>query len=172
VSEATDLVPKNTNALADIFVRDIQAGATLLGSPGARSTNPTIPIGSSEAPEISADARYVAFLSTATNLVPGVRSSGEIYVRDLQEGRTILASAGARQAMFQVTGGSNNVISYNAAMSRDGRFVVYEASTNSAPRGLILRFDLIEGTTDIVATNAIIPTAARESDRNLGISSD
>ncbi len=35
---------------------------------------------SSESPEITPDGRYVVFYSTATNLVAGVKTAGEIYV--------------------------------------------------------------------------------------------
>src|SRR6185369_9010970 len=124
------------NSIADVFVRDSQSGTTLLASPGARSTHPTIPTGSSEAPELSADGRYVAFYSTATNLVAGVRTAGEVYVRDTVDGNTIFASSGSRAAMFTITGSSNNVVSFNHALSADGRFVAYETATNSASRGL------------------------------------
>ena len=101
VSEANNLVSKDTNSIADVFVRDAQSGTTLLASPGARSTHPTIPTGSSEAPELSADGRYVAFYSTATNLVAGIRTVGEVYVRDTIGGNTIFASTGSRAAMIR-----------------------------------------------------------------------
>jgi Tol biopolymer transport system component len=172
VSEANNLVSKDTNSIADVFVRDVQAGTTLLASPGARSTNPTIPSGSSEAPELSADGRYVAFYSTATNVVAGIRTAGEVYVRDTIDENTIFASTGSRSAMFTVTGASNNVVSFNHALSRDGRFVAYETATNSASRGLILKFDLASQTTAIVATNASVPAAALEDIHNLDITAD
>jgi hypothetical protein len=172
VSEANNLVPKDTNSIADIFVRDMQSGTTLMASPDARSTNPTIPTGSSEAPEISADGRYVAFYSTATNLVAGVRTAGEVYVRDIIDAETIFASAGSRSAMFTVTGFSNNVVSFNHALSGDGHFVAFEAASNSAPRGLVLRFDLVTQSTVIVATNASVPSAALEDIHNLDITAE
>ncbi len=59
VSEASDLVPGDTNRIADIFVRDLQAMATTLVSVGAVSTNPLalVPVSSSESPQITADGR-------------------------------------------------------------------------------------------------------------------
>ena len=76
VSTASNLAPRDTNDIADVFVRDLQAGTTTLASVGA-STNSIPPvIGnaiSSESPEITPDGRYVAFYSNATNLVPGWR---------------------------------------------------------------------------------------------------
>jgi hypothetical protein len=112
VSEASDLVPGDTNRIADVFVRDLQAGTTALVSIGALSTNAASPVGGSEAPEITPDGRYVAFFSTATNLVPGVQGIGEIYLRDRVAGTTLWASAGAGAAAAAVFGISP-VISFN-----------------------------------------------------------
>ena len=75
VSAATNLVAGDTNNIADVFVRDLQAGTTTLASVGATTnTNPPVyrATSSSESPEITPDGRYVAFYSTATNLVSGV----------------------------------------------------------------------------------------------------
>ena len=74
VSTATNLVADDTNNIADVFVRDLQAGTTTLVSVGA--TNNVNQLASrvatsSESPEITPDGRYVAFYSTATNLVSG-----------------------------------------------------------------------------------------------------
>jgi Tol biopolymer transport system component len=167
-SEANNLVSGDTNAIADIFVRDVQSGTTVLASPGARSTgSATSLFGASEAPEISADGRYVAFYSTATNLVTGVRSTSEVYVRDLVGQKTLFASAGSRSAAFSAFGTSNNIASFNHTISADGHYVAYEAATN---RGLVLRFDLATEITEIVATNASVSTASLEDIHNLAIS--
>src|ERR1051326_9023910 len=86
VSSASDLVPGDTNGIPDVFVRDLQTGKTVLASVGAGSASTNFPIGSSEAPVITPDGRYVAFYSTATSLVAGAPASGDIYVRDLLAG--------------------------------------------------------------------------------------
>src|SRR4051812_28400475 len=67
-SVASNLVPNDVNGYADVFVRDRTAGATELISIGAdgHSTNEA-----SFSPAISGDARYVAFTSFSSNLVPG-----------------------------------------------------------------------------------------------------
>ena len=121
VSEASNLVPGDTNRIADVFVRDLQAAATWLVSVGARSTNPAalLPACSSESPEITPDGRYVAFSSTATNLAPGVRTSGDIYVRDLVAGTTTWASSGMRAQLQSVIGKTNGVC-YNLASAPTG----------------------------------------------------
>ncbi len=91
VSAASTLVANDTNGIADIFVRDLQLGVTTLASPGATTANTGVfAVSSSESPDISDDGHYVAFFSSATNLVPGINTAGEIYVRDLNAGVTLL----------------------------------------------------------------------------------
>jgi Tol biopolymer transport system component len=67
-SAADNLVPGDTNRTDDVFIRDLQAGTTELVSvgPGGEQGNE----GSGEC-AISADGRFVAFQSSATNLVQG-----------------------------------------------------------------------------------------------------
>jgi Tol biopolymer transport system component len=67
VSAASNLVADDTNGIRDVFVRDLLTGTTALASVGAQSAS-----SSSEAPQITPDGRYVAFVSTATNLVSGI----------------------------------------------------------------------------------------------------
>ena len=99
----------------------------------------------------------MAFLSTATNLVPGVATTGEVYVRDLTGAATYLASGNAHTLI------TSNVISYNQAISDNGQFVAFESSTNgSSVGGVIQRYHLQSGSTDIVYPNAAaIPTGYR-----------
>jgi Tol biopolymer transport system component len=172
-SAASNLVPGDTNSIPDVFVRDLQAGITTLASPGARSTNLSSVLSGSESPDLTPDGRYVAFLSTATNLVPGVQSSGEVYVRDLVAGTTRLVSVNAHTAV-QSAMGTTNAISYNQVISADGRFVTYEASPGSptATAGVILRHSLETGLTDIVYTNADVPLMPLETIRSLDMTPD
>jgi Tol biopolymer transport system component len=68
-SAATNLVAGDTNGGEDVFVRDTTTNKTQrvsLSSSGAQATG-----GDSDTPAISADGRFVAFLSGATNLVAG-----------------------------------------------------------------------------------------------------
>jgi Tol biopolymer transport system component len=175
VSAAADLVAGDNNGIPDVFVRDLQTQTTTLVSVGANSTSSTSAIGSSEAPEITPNGRYVAFYSTATNLVPGVASSGEIYVRDLVAGNTFCASTDAR-ALFQSVTGSTNESSCNFSLSTNGQFVAFEACTNSpsgaTARGIILRYDLQSGSTDLICTNAPVPIESFENINNLDMTPD
>jgi subtilisin family serine protease/Tol biopolymer transport system component len=72
---------------------------------------------SSAPPAISADGRYVAFTSLATNLVPGAPGvAGGVYVRDRRTGRTERASVAS-----DGTAATGNA----PAISADGRFVAF-----------------------------------------------
>ena len=179
VSTASDLVPGDTNGIADVFVRDLQAGTTTLVSVGA-TTNSIPPISSigisSESPEITPDGRYVAFYSTATNLVPGVATSGDIYVRDLPAGNTTWVSTNAR-AIYQSQYNSANAVSCNYSISDDGQFVAFEVCSNfpsGGPIGLgmILRYHRSTGLTDILCTNASVPVLPFENMHDLAMTPD
>ena len=160
-STASNLVPGDANGIQDIFVRDLVTGVTTLASPGA--TGP----GRSDSPQLTPDGRYVAFLSTATNLVPGATTTGEVYVRDLTGAVTYLASGNAHTLI------SGNVISYNQAISDNGQFVAFESSTNgSSVGGVIQRYNLQSGSTDIVYPNAAAILTGYTCFRNLDMTPD
>jgi Tol biopolymer transport system component len=82
----------------------------------------------SYSPSISADDRYIAFYSEASNLVPGdANDEGDIFLRDLQDETTTLVSVGP--AGVQGDGESEY-----PSLSADGRFVVfYSFASNFAP---------------------------------------
>ena len=87
-SAASNLVAADTNGVADIFVFDRQTSVTTresLGFGGAQGN------GASHQPAVSADCRFVAFQSDASNLVPGV-SGTQLYIRDRRIGMTAVAS--------------------------------------------------------------------------------
>ncbi len=174
-SAAADLVPGDTNGIPDIFVRDLQAQTTTLVSVGATSTSSPSPSGSSETPEITPDGRYVAFYSTATNLVPGVITTGEIYVRDLVAQNTFCVSANAHFIFQFVTGGTNEV-SCNFSLSTNGQFVAFEACTNppsgAALRGIILRYNIQTGLSDVICSNAAVLVESFETIHNLDMTPD
>ena len=92
-SEASDLVPNDTNGVADIFVWDMFSGKTKLVSINAAGDGPGN--ARSYSPSIVEYGEHVAFVSLATNLVSGVTNSlGEVYVRDLLNNTTRWAMAG------------------------------------------------------------------------------
>ena len=98
---ATNLVPDDTNGKSDIFVRDRKTSTTIRVNfgPGGVQGN-----GGSGIATISADGRFVAFKSGASNLVPGDtnETQQDIFVR--QTGTTERVSLGqvAYRAMMGV----------------------------------------------------------------------
>jgi Tol biopolymer transport system component len=168
VSAASNLVAGDTNGIPDVFVRDLVTGTTSLASVGAQ-----LLWGRSAAPQITPDGRYVAFFSTATNLVAGVPDSGgDIYVRDLTGNTTIWASSYARSAL-QLFQNAAQAVSFGHCLSADGRFVAYEVSPSSSPiNGIILRYSLETGLTDIICTNAAILPGQPEDIQTLAMTPD
>ncbi len=117
-SAASNLVDGDTNGQPDIFVRDRQSGSTERVSVAADGAQANA---GSHLPAISADGRFVAFVSAAGNLVPGdTNPNNDIFVRDRQAHtteRVDLTSAGA-QVVNQT---------YAPAISADGRFVAFHS---------------------------------------------
>jgi archaellum component FlaF (FlaF/FlaG flagellin family) len=115
-SAASNLVPDDTNGQWDVFVYDRQTGTTQRVSLAAAGTQGN---SSSNAPSISADGRYVAFESAASNLVPGdTNGQRDVFVYDRQTGtieRVSLASDGTQ----------GNDRCYTPAISADGRYVAF-----------------------------------------------
>jgi Tol biopolymer transport system component len=115
-SEATNLVAGDTNGAGDVFVRDLRAGGTRRVSVSTAGTQAT---GPSALPAISADGRYVAFVSRAADLVPGdTNGADDVFLRDVATGVTSRVSA---------TGGGAQVsgVSGSPAISADGRYVAF-----------------------------------------------
>jgi len=148
VSAATNLVAGDANGIPDVFVRDTQNGITTLASTNALAQTTA---SSSELPQITPDGRYVTFYSTATNLVRGVTNSGEIYLADLLQKKTLWASTNTRAVLQSL--GKTAQFSCDPLVSSNGQFVVYEACPASG-NGVVLRYNVATGLTDIVNTNA------------------
>lgn len=83
----------------------------------------------SGAPVLSADGRFVAFISPSTNLVPGdTNGRADVFVRDRQTGQTTRVSVDS-------TGVQANANSGKFDMSADGRFVVFDSSASNLVAG-------------------------------------
>lgn len=119
----------DTNGMADIYLADRNANQARLVSvdySGVSSAN-----GPSRDPAISADGRYVAFSSTASNLIPdNTNRLPNLYLRDLKMGTTTLLSATA-------TGGPVvSGASIRPALGLDGRTLVFlSGASDFAPNG-------------------------------------
>ena len=100
----------DTNKEVDVFVRDVQA-VVVTTSPGTK-------------PALSGDGRYLGFQS-ADALVPGdTNGVSDVFVRDLATGTVIRVSVSS--SGVQANGGSSA-----AAVSRNGRFVVFESDASN-----------------------------------------
>jgi uncharacterized repeat protein (TIGR01451 family) len=127
-SLAENLVPGDTNAAPDIFVRDRLLGTTervSVSSSGRQGDGPSGLLNLMGGPSISGDGRFVAFSSEATNLVRGDRNNtADVFVRDRQTGQTTRVSV--------ATGGAEaNAGGTQPGISRDGRFVAFESSADN-----------------------------------------
>jgi Ca2+-binding RTX toxin-like protein len=114
-SEATELVSGDTNGWQDIFVYDTVANTTRrvsVASDGTQGNN------ISGAPSISADGRYVAFTSYASNLVSGDTSNVDIFVYDTVTNTTSRVSVAT-------DGTQGNSSSFSPSISADGSRVAF-----------------------------------------------
>ncbi len=170
VSSASDLVNGDTNGIPDVFLRDIQAGTTVLVSVGASSGGSPL-TAKSDAPVLSPDGRYVAFYTTAAFALPGNPGPGQVLLRDLGAGTTFWASTNAASALLSAYGVSD-AISCGHVLSDDGQTVAFLAFSKSAGSGVVLRFNVGTGQTTLVSTNAFVPLAAPEDVRSLDLTPD
>ena len=127
-SNATNLVPEDTDTLEDVFVRDLQANRTILVSRASGAGGEKGNGGSFNA-SISADGQRIAFRSEATNLSPeDTDVVPDVYLRDLAANETSLVSR-ASGAGPKGTGFSEFPI-----ISGDGRSIAFRSeSPNLAP---------------------------------------
>ncbi len=134
-SDARDLVPGDTNGVADVFVHDLQTRATTRVSIGPTGDQAN---GESYDPAISGDGRYVAFASVASNLVAGdTNDVPDMFVRDLQAGtivRVNVASDGTQANSINTysNGGREYTYGVMPSLSIDG-FTVEARQTTPPP---------------------------------------
>ena len=124
-SYADNLVSGDTNLSPDVFVHDRQTGQTTrvsVASDGTQANNV------SAHPSISADGRYVAFVSFANNLVSGDTGYVDVFVHDRQTGQTTRVSVATG-------GGQANGNSYGPSISADGRYVAFESDATNLVSG-------------------------------------
>ncbi|MBI3846342.1 MAG: PD40 domain-containing protein [Planctomycetes bacterium] len=125
--QATNLVPGDTNGMEDVFVHDQMTGATTRVSVDSAGVEGNA---HSFLPSISADGRFVAFNSQATNLVPGdANATDDIFVHDRATGATVRVSVDS--AGGEGNGGTYYSSSVNPSISADGRFVAFQSSASN-----------------------------------------
>ena len=118
----SNLVPGDTNGVDDGFVHDRQKGTTQRVSVHGCGTQSN---GGSSNPRISANGRYVAFGSFASNLVSGdTNGLSDVFVRDLQMGTTQRESVDSSGTQANGTSGTSFI-------STDGSYVVFSSGASN-----------------------------------------
>jgi TolB protein len=151
-SAASNLVRRDRNGAADVFVRQIAAQRTLRVSVDSREREQDRGIRPpfTATPDISDDGAIVVFDSDATNLTPGdTNAHTDLFRRDIPHGRTSLVSASSRNVQ-----GNND--SFSPALSPDGLVMAFESfATNlapgDAPREDVFVRDLLHGSTTVAS---------------------
>ena len=115
---SSDLVAGDFNFAADILLKDLQSGA--LGRISAAIGDPLAAAGASTEPAISEDGKFIAFQSSAVNLVGGdLNGAWDVFVRDLGANTMTRASVGFA--------GEGNGSSRRPSISADGRRVCFQS---------------------------------------------
>lgn len=155
-SQASNIVPGDTNNQEDAFVYDRLTGETEMVSVntlGVQGNDDSV------FPVISSDGRYVAFHSIATNLAPGDVNGAiaDVFLRDRLTDTTRLVSA-------RSDGASGNGHSVDPNISLDGRFIAYFSGAGDIAPGDtnagifdVMVYDVIFGTTSRISVGAELP---------------
>ena len=118
-SDASNLVAGDSGVVTDIFLYDLDAGT--LRSITANGND------DSRRPAISADGRFVAFESRATNLVADdTNGAFDIFVYDAVTDTLELLAQGGGQGNFDLAAPS---------ISADGRIVVFDSRASNLAAG-------------------------------------
>jgi Tol biopolymer transport system component len=146
----------DTNGVYDVFRHDLQTGATIrvnvpTGGAGEANDGSFTPV-----PAISADGRYVAFASVATNLLgPGVDTNGgpDVFVHDT-------ATHATERINVAFGGGQSAPVSdEDVAISADGRYVAFI----SAASDLLAPGADTNGLSDVFVRDRVTNTTERVS---------
>jgi len=125
-SDATNLVAGDTNWCRDAFIKDTLTGVTTRVSTSSAGVQGG---GDSFVSAISADGRYVAFSSDATNLVAGdTNGTSDAFIKDTLTGVTTRVSTSS-------AGGEGNSSSNVSAISADGRYVAFSSDATNLVAG-------------------------------------
>jgi Tol biopolymer transport system component len=159
-SEATNLVPGDTNGVDDVFVRDRVAGTTerVSVATGGGQANSI-----SAQSDISADGRFVAFLSDASNLVAGdTNGVTDVFVHDRFTGTT------ERVSVATDGGQGNDNAGDPPSISADGRYVAFSSHATNLVAGVtnvgnhVYVRDRLVGATECLSISGILPSISAD----------
>lgn len=158
-SNGSGYLPGDTNGGTDVFVRDLPDGPVVRVSVAAGGGQAN---GPSSAPAITPDGRFVAFASSASNLVDGDDNGAtDVFVRDLLLGTTTLASVAASGARP----GIGAVPAQAPSISADGGIVGFAAATPLVPED-------INGLQDVFIRDLRAQRTVRASVSEIGMEPD
>lgn len=151
-SDASDLLPGDTNEATDIFIRDTLLGTNILVSAAAGGEWGN---GDSTDATMTPDGRWVAFVSEATNIVFGdTNDLPDLFLCDRVLGTTALVTAGATSAVGVVS---------SPRITPSGRFLAFFSSAKGmvgavppTSDGEIYLYDSVLGQMTWVSTNAAV----------------
>jgi len=157
-SDSSNLVPGDTNNATDVFIHDRVTGATERVSVDSNGVQGN---GSSDhwsRVAISADGRFIAFVSDSSNLVPGdTNNATDAFIHDRVTGATERVSVDSNGVQGN---GYSGTFSGGVAISADSRFVVFQSlSSNLVPgdtnnvNDTFIR-DRVTGTTERVSVGS------------------
>ncbi|MEW6741543.1 MAG: hypothetical protein AB1486_02195 [Planctomycetota bacterium] len=156
-SRASNLIADDTNGADDVFVHDVQTASTTRVSVSSVGDEGN---GVSANPSTSADGRFVAFWSVASNLVNGdVNGKHDCFVHDRQTGVTTRVSVSS-------PGDEGNGHSREPSISADGRFIAFwSKASNLVPGDLNNRKDcFIHDTASGTTTRVSVSSSGLEGD--------
>lgn len=154
--------------VGNVYIRDMASNTTSLVSvnnAGTGGGNYT-----SVNPVISANGRFVAFLSGASDLVPvDTNNQEDLFVRDLLTGTTVSPTV-----LIPEPTNLDSHLFINVTISNSGRFLIYSRALNDGPNRTkdIVLHDLIAGTTTLVSANRAGTGGGDRDSINNAISSD
>jgi Tol biopolymer transport system component len=164
-SDASNLVPGDVGGHRDVFVAHLSTHRierVSVSSSGTEANGDSMPnvLDVNGGPSISRSGRYVAFQSSATNLVShDTNSSGDVFVRDLKTNRTVRASV-------NTAGVQANDSSLHPALSGNGRWVAFVSNATNLAGGDT------NGTTDVFVRDLRTHKTTRVSVTGRGGQSD
>src|SRR5262245_2345389 len=158
------------------------AGAAAQAAPGFTELDSVSSTGvqgnqDSELPSVSADGRFVAFVSLSDNLVPGdTNGAADVFVRDRLTGTTERVSVSSTGAQANGNSGLLNGMG-GPSISADGRYVAFDSEAANLVKGDtngaidVFVHDRLTGTTERVSV-ASDETQANGDSTHPSISAD
>jgi Tol biopolymer transport system component len=167
ISDQSTFVANDLNTNRDVFVRDVQNGTTALVSGNDVDNTPATGDSGGAIPTISADGRYVTFVSDADNLTTvNPNSSSLAYVRDMQTGVTTAISVKPDNTIPSWTS------AHSAVISADGRIIVFSDTASLLPLDTngngngnsdVYAYDQTSHTLSLVSVNAAGTNGANDN---------